>query len=300
MTAPLPQNCRERFVQTATLSRQHIVESGNPEAPLVLMLHGFPEFWYSWRQQLTALADDFHVVAADLRGYGQTVKPAPKPENYEMKVLAADTQALLHTLTANDKKPRKVTLVGHDWGGLVAWATASLHPDSLDKLVAIDAPHPVAYLQSLKKHPKQLLKSWYIALFQVPGLFEWQFRRNPAANMAKMLRGMAVQKSAFPREEIAHYAEAMTDRHTLPCALAYYRALPRSMKNLEPLRAKVQAPTLVLWGAHDQALGTELVEACRSVVDAPFETQIFADAGHWLQQEKAVEVSEAIRQFAAR
>lgn len=203
-------------------------------------------------------------------------------------------------LTAADSTPRSVTLVGHDWGGVVAWATATLHPERITKLVAIDAPHPLAYLRGAFRHPGQLLKSWYIAMFQVPGLFEWTYRRDPYAMMAKMLRGSAVQRDVFPREEIQHYVDAMAVERSLPSALAYYRALPGAVAFLDDLRAPVEAPTLVLWGAGDPALAISLVEDCRAVVTGPFESRVFADTGHWLQQERPSEVSAAIADFAAR
>ncbi len=297
MTAPLPPGCRERTIATATLKHMHLVEAGDPHAPLVVLLHGFPEFWYSWRHQLTALAAEFHVVAPDLRGYGGTEKP---DTGYDILTLAADINALLAALTEGELTRRPVTLVGHDWGGVVAWATASLHPARIDKLVAIDAPHLLAYLRSLKKAPGQVAKSWYIGMFQAPGFFEWLYRRDPQKMMTKMLMGAATRREVFTPEEIGHYVAAMADPKTLPCALAYYRALPGALGHLDDLRAPVTASTLVLWGADDPALGVDLIEACRSVVDAPFESQVFADAGHWLQQEKPQEVSAAIGAFAAR
>lgn len=297
MTAPLPPGCRERIIATATLQHMHLVEAGDPRAPLVVLLHGFPEFWYSWRHQLVALAAEFHVVAPDLRGYGGTEKPE---SGYDIATLSADIDALLAELTAADSTSRPVTLVGHDWGGVVAWATATLHPERITKLVAIDAPHPLAYLRGAARHPGQLLRSWYIAMFQVPGLFEWQYRRNPYAMMAKMLRGSAVQRDVFSREEIQHYVDAMADDRVLPSALAYYRALPGAVAFLDDLRAPVEAPTLVLWGAGDPALATSLIEDCRAVVTGSFESRVFADSGHWLQQERPSEVSAAIADFAAR
>lgn len=296
MPAPIPAGCRERTIQTAAL-QMHVVEAGDPGAPLIVLLHGFPEFWYSWRHQLTALAADFHVVAPDLRGYGETEKP---DSGYDIATLAGDVDALLAALTEHDATPRPVTLVGHDWGGVVAWATASIHPQRFHKLVAIDAPHLLAYLRSVRRHPGQLAKSWYIGLFQVPGLFEWQFRRNPYGMMARMLKGSAVQKAVFPREEIQHYADAMADPRVLPRALSYYRNLPGVFGHLDALRTPVRVPTLVLWGGQDPALGTELIDACRTVVDAPFEQRVWPDAGHWLQQEQADGVSAAIGAFAAR
>ncbi len=297
MTAPLPPGCRQRTIATATLQAMHLVEAGDPRAPLVVLLHGFPEFWYSWRHQLVALAADFHVVAADLRGYGGSEKPET---GYDMATLAADIDALLAVLTAGEEPQRPVTLVGHDWGGVVAWATASLHPERISKLVAIDAPHPLAYLRGAFRHPGQLVRSWYIAMFQVPGLFEWQYRRDPYAMMARMLRGSAVQRDTFPREEIQHYVDAMADERVLPRALAYYRALPGAVAFLDDLRAPVPMPTLVLWGAGDPALATSLIDDCRAVVTGSFEARVFADAGHWLQQERPAEVSAAIAEFAAR
>lgn len=297
MPAPIPASCRERFLTTATLGRQHVVESGDPTAPLILLLHGFPEFWYSWRHQLEALAADFHVVAADMRGYGQTDKPAT---GYDIFSLAADVDALLAALTADDVVKRPVTLVGHDWGGVVAWSTMSLHPGRIDRFVAIDAPHPLAYLRSLKRNPAQLFKSWYIAMFQIPGLMESRFAKDPGGLMARILRSAAVNKAVFSREEIGYYAEAMAVPGALTAALAYYRNIGGILKRLDELGATIAQPTLVLWGAEDPALGTALVDACRSVVTGSFAAQIFAGAGHWLQQEKAAEVSAAIGAFAAR
>ena len=297
MTAPLPTGCRHRTLATTTLSHMHIVEAGDPTAPLIVILHGFPEFWYSWRHQLTALAGDYHVVAPDLRGYGGTEKPET---GYDVLTLAADIAALIAALVAGEGPRRPVTLVGHDWGGVVAWVTATVHPECISKLVIIDAPHPLAYLRCALRNPSQLLKSWYIAMFQVPGLFEWQFRRDPYRMMARMLRGSAVQRDVFTREEIQHYVQAMADPKVLPRAMAYYRAVPSIVAILDELRAPVLAPTLVLWGAGDPALGTYLIDHCRSVVSGSFEARVFADAGHWLQQERPAEVSAAISEFAAR
>lgn len=297
MPAPLPEGCRERTVATATLQSMHLVEAGKPDAPLVVLLHGFPEFWYSWRHQLRALAADFHVVAADMRGYGGSEKP---PTGYDLPTLAADIDALLAFLTRDDPVKRSVTLVGHDWGGAVAWATASLRPERIDRLVAIDAPHVVAYLDSVKRHPLQLLKSWYILMFQIPGLMEWRFRQNPYSLMARILRSAAAVKDVFARAEVQHYVDAMSDERALPSALAYYRAIPRLFAHLPALRQPVRVPTLVLWGAEDPALGTELVAACSKVVQAPFSAQIVEGGGHWLQQEKPDEVNAALLAFAAR
>ena len=128
--------------------------------PLVLLLHGFPEFWYSWRRQLPALAQRFRVVAPDLRGYNLSDKPA---SGYDQATLASDIPALIHALGAD-----RAHVVGHDWGGVVAWGAAIHHPQVVDRLVILNAPHPAAYWRELRQNPRQLLRSWYIGLFQIP------------------------------------------------------------------------------------------------------------------------------------
>jgi pimeloyl-ACP methyl ester carboxylesterase len=294
MVGPLPGIAR-RTLQTRTLAF-HVAEAGPVDAPIVLLLHGFPEFWYSWRHQLLGLSDTFRVVAPDLRGYGGSDKQGP----YDLETLCADVAAIVQALGHERGQPDlRVTLVGHDWGGVIAWATAVLHPQVVERLAICNAPHPLGFLDSLWRHPRQIARSWYIGLFQVPGLMEHLFRRDPQGMLARMLQGAAGRKGVFPPDEIQLFAEALLLPGTLEAALGYYRALPGSIRKIKQLQGKIDAPVLVLWGRKDPALGPELVDAARRYVTGPLIVQWFADAGHWLQQEEPEAVTVALASFAA-
>lgn len=286
---------RHRQLDTRGLTF-HVAEAGPVDAPIVLLLHGFPEHWYSWRHQLAGLADRFRVVAPDLRGYGGTDRQGP----YDLQTLCADVADLVHALGRERGQPDvKVTLVGHDWGGVIAWATAVLHPDVVERLAICNAPHPLAFLDTLWRHPGQIARSWYIAMFQIPGLMERMVRRDPQRTLAKMLKGAAGRRGVFGREDIQRYAEALMAPGTLEAALGYYRALPASIRKSRELRGKIAVPVLVLWGRKDPALGPELVAAAQAYVALPLAVEWFEDAGHWLQQEEPDAVTRALATFAA-
>jgi pimeloyl-ACP methyl ester carboxylesterase len=286
---------QQRTLQTRTLAF-HVAETGPIDAPIVLLLHGFPEFWYSWRHQLLGLSAAFRVVAPDLRGYGGSDKQGP----YDLETLCADVAAIIQALGHERGQPDLcVTLVGHDWGGVIAWATAVLYPHHVERLAICNAPHPLGFLDSLWRHPGQIARSWYIGLFQVPGLMERLFRRDPQGMLARMVHGAAGRKGVFPPDEVQVYAEALMAPGTLEAALGYYRALPGSIHKTKQLQGKIQAPVLVLWGRKDPALGPELVDAARRYVAGPLTVQWFAEAGHWLQQEEPEAVTLALASFAA-
>ncbi|MSP91155.1 MAG: alpha/beta hydrolase [Myxococcales bacterium] len=286
----------------------HIAEAGPVEGPLVVLLHGFPEFWWSWRRQIEGLsARGFRVVAPDLRGYGDSDKPAPDAGAYAIDALAGDVRGLValllaergQTLPAVDSgQAARVTLVCHDWGGVVGWATAALHPEAVGRLVACNAPHLPAYLDALRKLPIQIARSWYVLLFQCKGLVELTMRAHPHAMLARTLKGAAARREAFPREEVARYARALTRPGVLESSLAYYRSIPGHIACLDRLASPIRAPTLVLWGRQDPALDARLVAFCRPYVHAPFEVRWFEEAGHWVQQEDAEGVTDAIAGFA--
>lgn len=285
-----------RTLVTATL-RFHVAEAGPVDAPVILFLHGFPEFWYSWRHQLLGLCGQFRVVAPDLRGYGGTDKPG---RGHDLSTLAGDIAALVAALGQERGQPDlAVTLVGHDWGGVIAWATAALHPQCVRRLAILNAPHPRAMLTIFLRHPRQLQRSWYIGLFQLPGLFEWQFRRAPHRTMARMLQAAAGRKGVFPESEVQIYADALMAPGTLESALGYYRAVRGFVRTAGLARQPVAMPVLTLWGRRDPALGAELVEAARRFAAGPYDVQWFDGAGHWLQQEAPEAVNAALHVFAA-
>ncbi len=297
MIRPEVAGVRHRFVQLDDL-KMHLAEAGDPSKPLVILLHGFPEFWYSWRHQLRALADIAHVVAPDGRGYGETDKPKT---GYKIEQLAADMRDLIALLGAErgDDKQQAI-FVAHDWGGPIAFALAALYPERVAKLCVLNGPHSVAYARTVAHSFSQIRKSWYILMFQVPGLFESAFFKDPKTMMAKMFHGAAVNRSVFPPEETDIYAEVMAQPGALKAALAYYRNALGTAWRLKPLSAPLAMPVLVLWGRQDPALEAALVDAARPFCTGSFEVQWFDGSGHWLQQEMAAEVNQSLREFITK
>ncbi|OLE32967.1 MAG: epoxide hydrolase, partial [Ktedonobacter sp. 13_1_20CM_3_54_15] len=253
--------------------RMHYVTQGS--GPLVVLLHGFPEFWYSWRYQIPFLAEHgYTVVAPDLRGYNDTDKPR---KGYDMPTLLRDIAGLIRGLGQD-----QAIIVGHDWGGGLAWQFAIHYPYMTSRLIVINAPHPYAMLREFRTL-KQLRKSWYIFFFQIPWLPEAFLLRNHANEVGRMLHGAALQKAAFPPEVTAKYQEAMSKPGAMTAALNYYRQL---FRHLPPPAARentqVSAPTLLIWGEHDIALGIEMTYGLEQWVD-DIEVKRLPDSGHWVQ-----------------
>lgn len=292
MTVEEQTSWEHRFI-TANGIRLHYVTQG--EGPLVLLLHGFPEFWYSWRHQIPVLAEaGYCVVAPDLRGYNESEKPR---WGYDLRTLARDVAALIVALGYE-----RAIVMGHDWGGVIAWQVAMRYPELVERLVIMNAPHPAAMLRELRSL-KQLRMSWYIFAFQLPWLPEYVLGRNGANEIGRMLRGSAVQKEAFPRSVTAHYQAAMSKPGALPAALAYYRQfvrdLPRALWRRQ-LRAwsRIQAPTLLLWGLQDIALSVELTYGLEPYVKQ-LRVVYLPESGHWVQQEQPEQVNRLLLDFLA-
>lgn len=257
------------------------------EAPLVLFLHGFPECWYSWRSQLPVVAKaGFRGWAPDMRGYNLSSKPRGV-DAYHLDVLALDVQELLNAARAD-----KVVLVGHDWGALVAWRFAMDYPERVAKLVIMNVPHPARTSAGFLM-PRQWLKSWYIAAFQIPWLPESFIRRN-ARLVAEGLRASAVRKYAFSDEDLDVYANAIAQPRAMHCAINYYRALVRSGFWL-PLK-RIEVPTLMIWGENDIALSKELTYGTEKWV-SDFRIHYIPNCGHWVQNEAAEQVNRLMLEF---
>jgi epoxide hydrolase 4 len=263
--------------------RLHYVEAG--EGPLVVLLHGFPEFWYAWRHQLLPLAvAGFRVVAPDLRGYNLSSKPkgvAP----YRIERLAGDVDALVRFLGAE-----RAAVVGHDWGGAIAWLTAALHAERVERLAIMNAPHPVAFERGLRS-ARQLARSWYVFFFQLPWLPEQVGRVFDHRLGRRVLRG-------FSEEEVERYVEAWSQPGAATASINYYRALlrrsPRSVRAL--VRRRIDAPVLVIWGDRDPYLGRDLAEPPPEWVPHARVERI-PDAGHWVQCERSERVNELLVRF---
>ena len=261
----------------------HALSAGPPDGPLVLLLHGFPEFSRSWRHQLAALAEaGYRAVAPDLRGYGESERRGP----YDLPTLTADAAGLVRALGRE-----RAVLVGHDWGGAIAWAAAHREPEVVERLVVLNCPHPATMATELMRNPRQLVRSAYMLFFQVPRLPEWMLTRDDAALVARMLRGGSHVRAAWSREELDHYRHAFLRPGAAAAAISYYRAaFRRPLDSLRAARARrITAPTLVIWGVHDRALGEELIAPEKL---APWfapgtvpEIRRIEEAGHFVQNE---------------
>jgi pimeloyl-ACP methyl ester carboxylesterase len=267
----------------------HAVEAGPPDGPLAILLHGFPEFWYGWRHQIGPLAAaGLHVVAPDQRGYNLSDKPQGVAA-YGIDRLAADVAGLADALGRE-----RFDLIGHDWGGIVAWWVAARHPSRVERLAILNAPHPRVFGAYARKHPSQALRSAYIGFFQLPVVPEAAL----AAGDFFLLRQGLLRSSrpgAFTAEDLARYREAWREPGALAAMLAWYRAL-RLKPALSDDEARIRCPTLVIWGRRDAALESGLAEASTALCDDA--RVIFHDrATHWVQHEEPEAVSKALVGF---
>jgi len=225
--------------------RLHYVSQG--KGPLALLLHGFPEFWYSWRHQLPFLADKYFAVAPDLRGYNLSDKPQGIAA-YNIDTLTEDVKNLITFFGE-----KKATVIAHDWGGVIAWHLAAFFPEVVEKLVIMNAPHPRAFSREIKNNPKQRKASWYIYMFQIPWVPEWYVRRADFKMLDKIFTGWARRKEAFSEEDIRHFKTAMGQPGCLTAAINYYRAMMRGSKSSGSMKKYplIKVPTLIFWGDED-------------------------------------------------
>ncbi|MFQ4146112.1 alpha/beta hydrolase [Chlorogloeopsis sp. ULAP02] len=264
----------------------HYVTQG--EGPLMLMLHGFPEFWYSWRHQLPEFAKYFKVVAVDLRGYNDSDKPKQQSA-YVMDEFIKDVEGLIKGLGYE-----KCVLVGHDWGGAIAWCFAYAHPEMIEKLIVLNIPHPAKFSEGLRT-PQQLLKSFYMFLFQLPWLPELVIQSADYQAIETAFKGMAVNKSTFTQADIDAYKDAAAKRGALTAMLNYYRNVFQQ-KILNPNWGILEVPTLMIWGENDTALGKELSYGTEAYV-RDLQIRYIPNCSHWVQQEKPELVNEYMREF---
>jgi pimeloyl-ACP methyl ester carboxylesterase len=272
--------------------RLHIAEAGT--GPLVLLLHGFPEFWWSWRHQLVALAEaGYHAVAPDLRGYGASDKP---PRGYDAPTLAADVAGMVRALGERD-----AVVVGHDWGGHLAWSVAALHPAVVRRLVVVSIPHPLRWYRALRTDRAQRKASHYIARFQLPWSPERWLVDDDGANVAALLHRWG--GPAFPDAETERRCrEAMQIVLTPNRALEYYRWSVRSTTRTDgrhyrrDMTQPITAPTLQLHGSLDQCVLPQTAQGSGQYVAADYEWRIVDGAGHFPHQEAPeIVTSELLR-----
>jgi epoxide hydrolase 4 len=276
--------------------RLHYVTAG--KGPLIVFLHGFPEFWYEWKQQLPEFAKDHRAVAPDMRGYNLSGKPAGL-DQYQMKDLVEDVRSLVERLGY-----KKFVLVGHDWGGAVAWSFAIAHPEYLEKLVIINCPHPAILARELAENPAQQKASQYMLLFRSPQAEQTLSANNYAALVDGVL-GDGLKTGVFTEADKQAYIEAWSQPGALTGGLNYYRAAnlgppapgtPPASPTADAGSMVVKAPTLVIWGEKDTALLTGNLDGMDNFVPNLTVKRI-PDGSHWVIHEKPELVNEYIRGF---
>jgi pimeloyl-ACP methyl ester carboxylesterase len=284
LAAELHQRSIRRRVGDLTL---HMIEAGPEDGPLVILLHGFPEFWWGWRHQIAPLAQaGFRVVVPDQRGYNFSDKPQGR-RAYDLDILAKDVTGL------TDAVGRKTfALVGHDWGGLVAWWAASRHPERVAKLAILNAPHPSVAGSYLRRHPSQMFRSLYVGFFQIPRLPEAMLSADGCRSLKDALLRTS-RPGTFSEEDIARYEQAWSQPGALTAMLNWYRALPFKPDMKDP---RVSSPTRLIWGVKDRFLEKGLAEAslalCRSG-----DVVWIDNATHWVQHEEPERTNAALVDF---
>jgi pimeloyl-ACP methyl ester carboxylesterase len=279
--------------ETTTVNgiRLHYAEAG--QGPPVVLLHGFPEFWYSWRHQLPALARaGYRCLAPDLRGYNASDRP-PHVRNYRVRTLVEDVADLIRQVAGGS-----AFVVGHDWGGVLAWRLAAVHPELVRKLAILNAPHPMAYRAELKRNPGQWLRSWYVLFFQLPRLPEAMLRAGDFALLRRTWRRQPTRPDAFTAADIAAYRQALSVPGGLIGPVNYYRAALRYGGELYGPPQVIAAPTLVLWGLRDAYLSSSLTERLGAWV-SDLRVERIAEASHWIQHDVPSQVSERLARFFA-
>ena len=271
--------------------RLHYAKAGDG-GKLVVLLHGFPEFWYSWRFQLADLSDEYTVVAPDLRGFNLSDKPRDVA-GYSIDEVSLDVTGLINHLGFE-----RAAVIGHDWGAAVAWSLAKRHPEYLWKVGALQVPPVEIWRKNLTL--KQFLASWYMWFFQIPALPEYLLALNDFAPLADSLRKTAAVPEVFSKDVIAEYKKAWREPNALTAMLNYYRANFFSrFKSSAENEIKIKVPTLFIYGEQDKAVLRSTVRNIGQMIDAPFEEFFIPNAGHWVQQEASETVTQIIREFLA-
>ena len=263
----------------------HTRQAGPEDGPLVVLLHGFPEFWYGWHRQIKPLADaGYRVIVPDQRGYNRSDKP-DGVDSYRIETLAADVVGLL------DVADRKTAAVaGHDWGAAVAWWLALSYPERIESLTAVNVPHPTVMETTLRNSLSQLRKSWYMFAFQLPALPE---AISTANNCRVLRRGLtnSSRPGTFSATDLERYRAAWTQPDALTAMINWYRAMGRYRP--QPPRQQVSVPTLVMWGQQDEFLASTMAEESLDYCDDA-ELVSFPSATHWVLHERPKRTAEKL------
>ena len=264
------------------------LEAGSGD--LVLLLHGFPAYHKTWLSYIGPLSQNHKVVALDLRGYYRSSKP-PGIAAYDSEAIAGDIADFIQ-----EGGYGKATLVGHDWGGAIAWTLASRHRDLVQRVAVYNCPHPKALSRHLRTNPRQMRRSWYIFFLQLPWLPEFLISR---FSMEFIKLAFAARRGTFTESDLEEYRRALMLPGVLRASINYYRAAAREAlkKRSYP---RITCPSLLIWGEKDRALGRELAEDTERYLEGPFERVYFAQAGHWTPNELGEEGLALLRDFLSR
>src|SRR5579872_4215882 len=292
---------KDSYVQVNGV-RLHVVTAG--KGPLILFLHGFPEFWYEWKNQLAEFGKDHLAVAPDMRGYNLSDKPDSE-EQYRMSYLVDDVLSLADHFS----KGKKFVLVAHDWGGAVAWAFAIAHPERLSKLVIVNAPHPGVFARLLASDAKQQQASQYMLMFR-SAQAEQTLSANNYVALVNAVLGAGLKDGVFTEDDKQEYIKAWSQPGALTGGLNYYRAnrvgpplagqasegTSSGGFGADPSKLTVKVPTLVIWGEKDTALLTSNLDGLDQFVPELTIKRI-PEGTHWVIHEKPAEVNGYIRDF---
>ncbi|MEQ8672263.1 MAG: alpha/beta hydrolase [Aggregatilineales bacterium] len=268
----------------------HVVYAGDPEAEPLILLHGFPEFWYAWRNQIDALVNaGFRLIMPDMRGYNLSAKP-DGVEDYNLDVLADDVIALMDS-TGREK----VTIIGHDWGGAIAWHTANKFPERVKKLVVLNVPHNAIFAKSLRESVSQKLKCWYMGFFQLEGIPE---KVTGLGNWSVMAWWAFSGSAGFTSDVLAQYRQAWSQPGAMTAMMNYYRAVRRARPKPLPSQRIDDMPVLLIWGKRDRVFSNDLAQAS---IDLCQHGQVgyIENGTHWVQNDSPDAVNACLLNFLA-
>ena len=273
--------------------RMHYVTMG--KGPLIVFLHGFPEFWYSWRHQIPFFSKHFKVAVPDMRGFGETERPTEVDE-YRIERLVTDIVELVHSLGQE-----KATVVGHDWGGVIARSIGIMAPNIVENLIIMNAPHPAVFQRNAFRNYEQMQKSWYMFFFLLQNVPERVLSRNNFELLKHVFEISTKRKKMFTQRDIEWYTSSWGKEGGITGGINYYRSNLNAefWGNLDESIPfpRIKSPTLQIWAEEDPFLGKELTEGTNEFVGALFSLKIIPNCGHWIQQEAPEEVNQIIDEF---
>uniref|UniRef100_A0A0B7B8T7 AB hydrolase-1 domain-containing protein n=1 Tax=Arion vulgaris TaxID=1028688 RepID=A0A0B7B8T7_9EUPU len=277
----------------------HYVASGPENKPLMLFVHGFPEFWYSWRHQIKEFQKDYRVVAIDQRGYSESSKPSGK-HNYSLVKLMSDLEQVILALGY-----KSCILVAHDWGGIVAWTFSSYYPQCVDKMIMLNAPPIPLFLSILNANKAQAKKSWYMFFFQLPCLPELWIK-NGNYEIFDLVFSLGSQgtdsqtRDKLYDENIAPYKYTFSQTGALTPPINYYRCWFRGkVEDRCNHDLKYKMPILLIWGCKDTYLDIDLPNALEKEVPG-IEVRKLPECGHFLQNDSPNDVNKAMREWLSK